>query len=109
MSAGKNGFTLDSSFGDVWETFEVSPRQIKVGTTEDGVTEGLEINKNGIGGFTIDITVINIKTLKSLETDYIDIGKYLWKMAPVVFNAVAKGFGIVVKGVGDLFKSLFKF
>ena len=115
MSAGKNGFTLDSSFGDVGETFEISPSQIKIGITEDGITEGLEINKNGIGvyfgigGFTIDITVINIKALKSLEKDYVEIGKYLWKMAPVVFNAVAKGFGIVVKGVGDLFKSLFKF
>lgn len=113
MSVGKNGFKLDSSFGDVGETFEVDKNHIKVGITEGGFTEGLEINKNGIGfyfgigGFTIHINVLNIKVLKALAEDYIELGKYLWHMAPIVFKAIASAFVKAVQAIADFFKSLF--
>lgn len=113
MSVGKNGFKLDSTLDGVGETFEIDKNQIKIGITEDGITEGLEINKNGIGvyfgigGFTIDITVINIKVLKALEEDYIELGKYIWNMAPLVFKAIASAFVHATQDIANFFKSLF--
>lgn len=112
LSAGKHGFKLNSSFGEIGETFEVSKGQLKIGITQAGISEGLEINKNGIGfyvgigNFTVQVNVLNIKVLKNLVYGYFVIGKQLWEVSKVVFYGIAKSFNIIVKGVENLFKKI---
>ncbi|MEM9545598.1 MAG: glycosyl hydrolase family 18 protein [Bacteroidota bacterium] len=109
VSIGAHGFKMDSSIGGMSETLEFDKSLLKIGI--DG--EGFEINKNGIGiyfgygPFTIHIHILSMHALETLFRGYFEIGKALFEGAKILFNAVAKAFGIVVHGIKEFFTTIF--
>ncbi|MEO1259234.1 MAG: glycoside hydrolase family 18 protein [Bacteroidota bacterium] len=110
LETGKNGFVLNSQFaGEFSETLEITSDHIKIGF--DG--NGIEINKHrvgvffGIGGFSIDITLINIDALVKAVKDFINFGKSIWEASFKIFLAFKNFVTGVVGAMKDVIKLFF--